>query len=231
MRRRLINELQTQTKQPFYIFVFLFCGTLFAMVGGTDSDRFLLWFFPFFALVGIQSIKIIWANLQSHRKLIGILFITITTLWTRFYTPSAPHVFFPGDIYNSYAGVRTNMSPHLYYGLGFLENFRLPLKEISPDDAYRNTIVDSPFQTQQPLFISNSLNRDNALNTGSPFKGSYYLELNNIPFPLGFTHNQYELLVAHPYHGNLKVKLMLLLQWIALYITLLLVSRHNLRLN
>ncbi len=231
LRRQLINKLLTETKQPFYVFVFLFCGTFFAMVGGTDSDRFLLWFYPFFALIGAQSIKIIWLNLQFHRKLIGIIFIIITALWTRFYTPAAPHVFFPGELYNSYAGVRTNMSPHLFYGPSFLESFRMPLKEIPLDDAYRNTIIDSISQTKQPIFISNSLNRDNAFNTGSPFKGSYYFELNNIPFPLGYTHNQYELLVAHPYHGNLKVKLMLLLQWIALYIILLFLSRRNLRLN
>ncbi|MEY4457210.1 MAG: hypothetical protein RLY15_1474 [Bacteroidota bacterium] len=229
-RNELIQNLLQNTREHFYVFVFIFSGIIFAMVGGTDSDRFLLWFFPFFALIGSKSLEILWVNIQIHRKLIGTLFILTTALWTRFYVPAAPHLFFPGNFYNSYAGVRTNLSPDLYFGPFFLERYRLPLKEVAVDDAYHNVIIDTPPKSreQQP-FVSQKINRNHDMKLDKPYNGSYRWELNNIPFPLGFAHNQFELLVAHPHHGDKKVRLILLFQWASLYILFFMLCKRNIR--
>lgn len=229
-RNELIGELRRTTKDPLYVFVFIFCGLAFAMVGGTDSDRFLLWFFPFFALIGSKSIQILWAKTGIHRKLIGVVFILTLAFWTRFYVPAIPHIFFPGDLYNSFAGVRTNLSPDLYRGPNFLEKFRFPLNQVALEDSYQSVVIDNPpvLIEQQP-YVSKTLSRNHDQKAGSPYKGSYRWELNNIPLPLGFAHNQFELLVAHPYHGDPRVRLMLLLQWFSLYIVFLVLFKRNLR--
>ena len=80
-------------------------------------------------------------------------------------------------------------------------------------------IIDEPeLITGSQASISASIERE--FVPGNPYKGSYAHELNNIPFPLGFPHNQYELLVAHPYHGDTRVRAVLLFQWLSLFIVL-----------
>jgi hypothetical protein len=73
---------------------------------------------------------------------------------------------------------------------------------------------------KQELMISKHLERnpDPDKVAGSPFKGSYKYELNNIPIPFGFSHNHYEALVLHPYHGESRIKAILLLQWAFMYL-------------
>jgi hypothetical protein len=215
-RQSLKERVLANTPEFGLLIVFVISSVIFSLVGGTDSDRFLLWFFPFFALIGMQSLQVMQAHAIKHRTVLMFTVGTCAILWTRFYVPAVPHTFFPGDLYNSSAGVRSNLNPSLFYGPKFMEQLRLPLKLVDFTDAYseKAASIDNPSKLfNPPPEISVGIERNNG--KGSPFKGSYRYEVNNIPIPLGFAHNQYELLVAHPYHGDPRVRLLLLTQWIA----------------
>lgn len=217
LRRKFVHKFTSASRNNFIILVFAGSAVVFAMVGGTDSDRFILWFFPFFALFGAHAFTTIFESLRP-KKTFSVLVIIISLLWTRFYVPAIPHVFFPGDFYNAYTGVRSNLSPNLFYGPPIMERFRLPLQQLSEDDMYKKQglIIDKPeLIAGSQASISTLIERE--FVPGSFYKGSYAYELNHIPFPLGFPHNQFELLVAHPYHGATKVKAVLLFQWLTLF--------------
>jgi hypothetical protein len=187
--------------------------------GGTDGDRFLLWFFPFFALIGAKSFLVIYSSCRIKKRYLLAIFIIITLFWSRFYVPATPNIFFPGKFYNSYFGMKTNLSPNLFFGPNFLKNFILPLKKIPASESMQDIVIEKPSQfIKQELMISKHLERNPDKLAGSPFKGSYKYELNNIPIPFGFSHNHYEALVLHPYHGDTRIKAILLLQWAFMYL-------------
>jgi len=215
LRKRLIDSLMSSTKNGSIVFIFALSGVVFALVGGTDSDRFILWFFPFFALVGAHAFVAILGSVK-FKKTFSVFIIFVTLLWTRFYVPAIPHVFFPGELYNAVAGVRSNLSPDLFYGPRIMEKFRLPLQEIPAEDMYVDSIILDNFELIGGSHANISTFIDRESRPGSPFRGSYAFEINNIPIPLGFAHNQYELFVAHPYHGATKVRAVLLFQWLSL---------------
>jgi len=222
-RKKLIQILFTTIDNFFFILVFCFSGVLFMFFGGTDGDRFLLWFFPFFALIGAKSFLVIYSSCRIKKRYLLAIFIIITLFWSRFYVPALPNIFFPGKFYNSHFGLRTNLSPNLFFGPNFLKNFILPLKKIPASESMQDIVIEKPSQfIKQELMISKHLERnpDPDKVAGSPFKGSYKYELNNIPIPFGFSHNHYEALVLHPYHGESRIKAILLLQWAFMYLML-----------
>ena len=80
----------------------------------------------------------------------------------------------------------------------------------------------------QRFFINETIaSNTSEVQKGSPYKGSYELEINNIPFPLGFAHNQYEFLAAHPYYGDPRIRAMLTSQWILLLVLVGLLLRRG----
>ncbi|HBJ73303.1 MAG TPA: hypothetical protein DDY88_06300 [Actinobacteria bacterium] len=58
-----------------------------------------------------------------------------------------------------------------------------------------------------------------------PVSDAYKGDVNTVPIPFGFAHNQYELLVAHPYHGKWQVRAALMAQWAILYLALIALIR------
>jgi hypothetical protein len=135
-RLKLIDHFLKRSNHQFFILVFSGSGVIFAMVGGTDIDRFLLWFFPFFALFGAYALSAVLSSMIRYKIIFGILMVIVTACWARFYVPAIPHVFFPGELYNSAAGVRSDLSPQFFYGPKFLENFRLPLQTVPTSDNH-----------------------------------------------------------------------------------------------
>jgi len=230
-RLKFLDNFLHQTKHPFFLMIFVSSGILFAMTGGTDSDRFLVWFFPFFALIGAYAFSGIWMSLHKHKRIFAILLILVTACWSRFYVPAIPHVFFPGELYNSYAGVRSDLSPKFFYGPKALEKFRLPLKEVPFADTHVSVVIDNPqaLSDYQPN-ISSSISRQGIQSESTnPFLGSYAYEINNIPFPLGFAHNQFELFVIHPHYGSTPFRALLLVQWLFLLAAFYLLCRRGAR--
>jgi hypothetical protein len=220
----LFQEIEKFFPHADLISIYCAVGLIFCMVAGTDSDRFLLWFFPFYSLFCLKALTIL-VKLNHWRINFSLLFIVVVGLmWSRFYVPAAPHLFFPGNFYSSPVDVRTNLDPTLYYGPSFMKNYRKPLKEIPLDEAYAGAFVDnlSGLPNNPPL-ITSTLGR---YSFGKYFIGSYKFDLNIIPIPFGFTHNQYELLSAHPYHGDYSIRMMLLAQWVLAFFFLIFFNRR-----
>ena len=48
----------------------------------------------------------------------------------------------------------------------------------------------------------------------NPYRFAYKYRINDIPFPLGYVHNQKNALIDHPWHGKPWVRFALILQWI-----------------
>jgi hypothetical protein len=65
-----------------------------------------------------------------------------------------------------------------------------------------------------------SISKESLGNLKHWYRKHYKYEINNIPFPLGFSHNQYELFAAHPSYGGIRIKIALLLQWLIIFVLL-----------
>jgi hypothetical protein len=210
------------------ILAFCLASFIFAFVGGTDSDRFLLWSFPFYFYIGLSSLSVLFDSIPAGRSgtvIFATLFLS-AVLWSRFYVPAIPHLLFT-DKFDSHAGVRTNLNPALYKGPSLMLRLRKDLVELPITDAFNSERIGSvqafprAFVAENVANAQYSRDNDQALNTPvSKFKDSYRFGINNIPFPLGFAHNQNELLAIHPYHGGHRLRMLLLGQWIILYLVL-----------
>lgn len=218
------------------IAIFCTASIIFALIGGTDSDRFLLWAIPFFYFVGILSLRTLVTQIPEGRQKIAALsaFIFVVSLWTRFYVPAIPHLLFT-DKYNSHANVTTNLNPSLYKGVPLLLPMREKLTEVPASEAYNSerigniSLLPRAFVSQKlaDLYSNKSRGVDESIKPTSPYKLSYRLFINNVPFPLGFAHNQNELLAIHPYHGDARLRAILLIQWVAIYIVFSLLLYRN----
>jgi hypothetical protein len=127
------------------------------------------------------------------------------------------------DKLNSQAGVKTNLNPALFRGVPALVRLRNKVVEVSPSEAYnrigKSSALPRAYISENllvsPLTYESSLPKKATFS--SPYEGSYRFGINNIPFPLGFAHNQNELLAIHPYHGDHRLRAILLVQWILIY--------------
>jgi hypothetical protein len=206
----------------------LFCiiGIIFGMLGGTDSDRFLLWFFPYFFVFFSKCIDVLIGLHNRNTSTVIFILAFVSLFVSRFYVPATPNIFFPGDgKYGSQASIKTDYNPSLYYGLNAMENFRLPLKEVPIEDAFvygsREINVDNIGGAPKiPVSIGKSSSDSHW------YRGHYKYEINNIPFPFGFSHNQYELFSAHPFYGGRRIKVLLLLQWAIVFLVVVVLLRR-----
>ena len=239
-RKALLSVISPRNSiENSLIVAFCLSSFLFALVGGTDSDRFLMWAFPFYFFVGLSSLRILMEFMPDRLSKQAVLsvFILTAALWSRFYVPAIPHLLFT-DKFNSQENVKTNLNPDLYRGPPFLESLREKLVEVSPTDAYNSERVGSrdslprAFVPEKFFHATTSLRDKTGEAISSPIRGSYRFAANNIPFPLGFPHNQNEILAIHPYHGNFRLRALLLAQWLGVYfLSLVLINRSLLRQN
>jgi hypothetical protein len=228
-RLELIEKLCNSNINLGVYFPFIVAGCIFMIIGGTDSDRFLLWFFPFYGFLGLLAVDVLWK--QNNKKLnysVGLILI-VGLLWTRFYVPAIPHLFFPGDTYRSFVGVKTNYDPKFYSGISFMENFRVPLKTLAEEDIFSKEVIRGGEKVGALSLPMIPENTPKEIDKQSPYKGAYKYEVNNIPFPLGFAHNQYELLIAHPYHGDSRIRALILMQWLIIFIGIIIFNRQYLK--
>ena len=213
IRNKVCANILSQ-KYPLLYLTFIGMSFLFCFAGGTDSDRFLLWFFPFWVRICVASFQIIEEEYRIS-VLIKIAIFVISIFWARMYVPAIPNLIYTGDKFNAHGGFKTDLSESNFYGPTFLKIFRQPLREVSQSEFKTEGIwVDNiDLFNSKSGSISSILNPEK--NTLNFHRGSYRLEMNNIPFPLGFPHNQFELLASHPYHGSFKIKVFILFEWIA----------------
>jgi hypothetical protein len=110
--------------------------------------------------------------------------------------------------------VATNYDIRLFYGLDFFKKFRndpikikIPLGEpylLKKNNEIEEIYVTQNFSSQEYYFLQ--------------YWHAYRYRFNNIPFPLGYLHNQRDALIDHPTHGKPWVRLVYIAQWILLTI-------------
>jgi hypothetical protein len=230
-RKELASRLQRINYLDNKLIVgFCLSSFIFAFVGGTDSDRFLLWSLPFYFYLGLSSLEILLtlASKGRNRSIVYFILLASAILSSRLYVPAIPHMLFTQN-FNAQHGVKTNLNPDLYRGVPFLPSLRNDVIEIPPSDAYSSERIGNSQQlprayvSQKIAVAFPSENGRRAIPSVymNPYAGSYRFAANNIPFPLGFAHNQNEFLAIHPFHGDFRLRVLLLAQWIFIYFILI----------
>jgi hypothetical protein len=201
--KKLINN-------NIYLFFFsLFLSSIIiSTIGGDDSNRFLLWYFIIYLLFGCLCLDYF---IKINKKFTIIFVLIIGLFWSRFFIPSQPPLAFAEKfIFTQYVG--TNYDEKFFYGVNFLKKFR--------NKIYKDRIVfGEPFNLEktdkyQEIFVTESFLDPKYYHFY--YQKPYKYQVNNIPFPLGYLHNQRDALVDHPTFGKSWVRLFYMLQWILL---------------
>ena len=208
-----INYLfKTIINKNIYLFFFSIFVTsvIISTIGGDDSNRFLLWYFIPYLLFGCYCLDYF---LYINKKFTIIFVFFVGVFWSRLFVPSQPPLAFAEKfIFNQYVG--TNYDEKFYYGINFLKKFRKKL--------YKDRIVlGDPFNLEktdkyQDIFVTQSFLDPKYYHFY--YQKPYKYQINNIPFPLGYLHNQRDVLVDHPTFGKPWVRLFYMLEWIILTI-------------
>jgi hypothetical protein len=209
---KIIYLLKIIINKEIYLFFFsLFISSIIiSSIGGDDSNRFLLWYFVLYLLFGCFCLDYF---LSKNKKFTIIFFFIVGLFWSRSFIPSQPPLAFAEKfIFNQYVG--TNYDEKFYYGVDFLKKFRQKL--------YKDRVVlGNPFNLEktekyQDIFVTQSYLDPKYYHFY--YQKPYKYQINNIPFPLGYLHNQRDALVDHPTFGKPWVRLFYMLQWIVLTI-------------
>ncbi len=207
-RRKFLRQLAEKPELRL-VLGFVLLGMVLASSGGGDSDRFVLWFAPWFIALASPAF-----NLIPRRALapVGIFLIVIALLWARPFIPSFPPMIFSNEI--NTLGAATNFDDGLYRGVGFIKRFRNEMQPVTLT-AQKEFAPDCPIQSGlvHPSVLYNPERPATAPH-------SHRMRINNIPFPLGYLHNQRDLLVDHPFVGKKWVKYFLVAQWLGCQILL-----------
>ena len=108
----------------------------------------------------------------------------------------------------------TNYDEKFYYGIDVIKKFRNKL--------YKDQIVlGDPFNLEKTKKYQEIFVTQNFLDPKYyyfKYLSAYKYKINNIPFPIGYLHNQRDALADHPTFGPFWVRLVYMFQWIALTI-------------
>jgi hypothetical protein len=189
---------------------------LISIAGGGTSEIYLVWFFPFIAILAAIALDYLFKSQSLSKAKITIIAL-IFLLSGRMLVPNLPHIFLVEvETYCSTAGVKTNYNPSNFFGPKFMERFRLPLYEVPEMDIPRMTenFTRSSFswQGKSPM-VTASKNECKDGKRGA-FFNNYRFELNNIPFPFGFQHNQFEVYSVWSWWADWRAQFVYILQWL-----------------
>jgi hypothetical protein len=207
---KIIFFFKKNVNKKFYLFFFsiFISSILISTIGGDDSNRFISWYFVLYLLFGCLCLDYF---LNINKKFTITFILIIGLFWSRFFIPSQPPLAFAEKfIFNQYVG--TNYDEKFYYGINFFKKFRNKL--------YKDRIVlGDPFNLEktdkyQDIFVTQSFLDPKYYHFY--YQKPYKYQINNIPFPLGYLHNQRDALVDHPTFGKPWVRLFYMLQWIVL---------------
>ncbi len=195
-----------------------FClgGVLISVVFGGDSERYLTWYFPFVAILSAIALDYL-LKMQTIGKAKAALIVAIFFLSGRMLVPNLPHMFLVNDsTYCSTAGVKTNYSPSAFFGPNFMTDFKLPVQSVPEEDLPRFTKYmtrgSETWQGIRPM-VAASKNECKNGKRGT-FFNNYRFEVNNIPVPFGFQHNQYEVYSAWSWWSDWRAQFIYIIQWL-----------------
>ena len=197
-------------------------SVLLANLGGDDSSRFLLWFAPWYLLIFYISVLSV---IKNYKISILIIVIPIYVLGARIFVPGIPVYNFNELFLVKSQYAFTNFDDKFFYGPKFLKKFRndIEIKKIKilPDYYDGKTKFVS-------IGVSKGQINGDYLN---PYRFAYKYRINDIPFPLGYIHNQKNALIDHPWHGKPWVRFALILQWIFFQLLYLMILKRNKKIH
>lgn len=190
----------------FFIMVILFLSIFLSKIAG-NPDRPMLWFWNFYILIALYCYSEL--NLKLIYKLLMILIII---LWSRVFVPSYPPLIM-NSVFSQNQFVETNYDSMKYFGPNFLKKYKRPT-------TMHKIFVGLPYKTTEDfheVHITNgkiNLNCVESVCSPNIYISSYEYNINNIPFPLGYLHNNRDALVDDPIFGKYWVIYFLTIQWI-----------------
>ena len=208
-------------KLEFIFIVTLFLNSIiFSTIGGRgDVDRFLLWFLlPYLVLAGYLLNQL---SLNKRFYKIVIIVFIIGLFGARIFAPAWPPLAF-SNIFVEKNHVNTNFRDDLFFGPKFLKEFRNKMTSytIGKDKNYKNIYDNYHRNLTQNVDIPAGQYFEYAKHRN--YIHAYKYRLNDIPFPLGYIHNQRNALIDHPYHGHRIIRFAYLMQWLIIQLVLIL---------
>lgn len=202
---KYIKKININDGIVFYVVIFLHSIAL-STFGGDDSDRFIQWFYLWYLLFAAFCLDFFY---KYFSKYFLIFFLVLGLLWSRAFLPSQPpFIFSPKFIMTQYAN--TNYDEKYFRGFEFIKKFKNQLYK-------EEIIIGEPYNInknseKQYVFINKKFANPELyyFNWTHAYKG----EINNIPFPIGYLHNQRDAMVDHPTWGKSWVRYTYVFQWI-----------------
>jgi hypothetical protein len=220
LKKNKINFLFKKiiNKEIYQFFFSIFLSSLFIVnLGGDDSNRFLLWYLVLYLLFGCICLDYLF---KINKKFTFVFIFATGLLWSRFFIPSQPPLAFAEKfIFNQFVG--TNYDEKFYYGINFFKKFKNKLYE-------DRVVLGDPYNLEKSIKYQNIFVTQNFLDPKYyyfKYLSAYKYKINNIPFPIGYLHNQRDALIDHPTFGAFWVRLLYILQWFVL--TILFIFRLN----
>jgi len=223
--KNLLLAVANNNKKNFIFFIIIF-SIILSKVGG-ESDRPILWFWIwFYLLAGIFLDKFL--NLKI--KYSKIILFVIIILWTRVFIPATPPLTFSSIFYKSDGFVYTNYDDKLFYGLTFLKKYRNELESISVNlgEPYQEIYHKEKKQlifVPKNKFTSQCKDNFNSRCWVSPYVFPYKGRINDVPFPLGYLHNQRTAEIDNTVLGESWVRLVYNMQWLLLTLVVFIIIK------
>ena len=198
-----------EKKKRFFIYSIIITSIILSTIGGDDSDRILFLFFIWHLIIFAISLEIIF---DEKKKIILIIFFTSHIFGARTFVPGIPNYTISDTFLYYSQRTTTNFDDKYFYGPNFIKKFKNKT-EIYNLNSLEGIFVDNKSKIIPTHLPIGKIKSDNSINI---YVQPYKYRLNDIPFPLGYIHNQRNALVDHPWHGKWWVRLMLISQWIFL---------------
>ncbi len=163
---------------------------------------------------------------KRFKKIIIILFIT-GLFGARVFAPAWPPLAF-SNIFVEKNNVNTNFSEELFFGPKILKEYRNNMNTtyIGKDKIFKNVYDKYHQDLIQIAEIPDGQYFIYAKHRN--YIHAYKYRINDIPFPLGYIHNQRNALIDHPYHGHRIIRFIYLLQWLLIqFVIIIYLKKFN----
>jgi len=207
-------------KQKSLILTFFLSSVILSTIGGDDSDRMLIWFLIWHLILFASCLKFI---IYKKNHFILILFLIIHLFGSRILTQGIPVIALSDTFlyYNQQA--TTDFNDRYFKGPLYLKKFRNELENYSIT-TLPGIYLDNKSKNISIYLPEGKIKSDGTINI---YNHPYKYRINDIPFPLGYLHNQRNALIDHPWHGKWWVRFAFLIQWIFIQVLLFMHYRYK----
>jgi len=217
LRKNLFSYLSKISSIKKIIMVSIFINSiLLANLGGDDSHRFLLWFSPWYVLVFYFAILSI---LKNYKISFILILIPVYIFGARLLVPGIPVYNFNEIFLAKSQYAFTNFDDNLFYGPTFLKKFRKEIEIVKVD-------ITPEYYPEKTKTIRVGV-QVGSISNPNIYRQPYRYRINDIPFPLGYIHNQKNALIDHPWHGKVWVRFILIIQWLLIQILYIIILKRN----